>query len=180
MDFASRHAAAEAATSAAASAAAPAGVAEEPEYLARYLVVKHSWRGRYRRVLCIASSGVVTLDPTTLNLTNSYDAGSEFDHAEALAATDEFTLAVRTDARGKFKPMRFSSPLRPGILTELHRLRPVQASFDFPVLHLRRRTHEWAPFVSTSPSSIPASINFTSRYYLLCCSAVNKKLAMQG
>jgi DnaJ family protein C protein 13 len=152
----------------------------DPEYLARYLVVKHSWRGRYRRVLCIASSGVVTLDPTTLNLTNSYDAGSEFDHAEALAATDEFTLAVRTDARGKFKPMRFSSPLRPGILTELHRLRPVQASFDFPVLHLRRRTHEWAPFVSTSPSSIPASINFTSRYYLLCCSAVNKKLAMQG
>ncbi|ONM00028.1 DnaJ homolog subfamily C GRV2 [Zea mays] len=144
MDFASRHAAAEAATSA--SAAAPAGVAEEPEYLARYLVVKHSWRGRYRRVLCIASSGVVTLDPTTLNLTNSYDARSEFDHAEALTATDEFTLAVRTDARSKFKPMRFSSPLRPGILTELHRLRPVQASFDFPVLHLRRRTHEWSSF----------------------------------
>ncbi|KAF8728194.1 hypothetical protein HU200_018782 [Digitaria exilis] len=148
MDFASRHAAAEAATSAAASAAAPApaGAPEEPEYLARYFVVKHSWRGRYRRILCIASSGVVTLDPTTLNLTNSYDAGAEFDHAEALTATDEFTLAVRTDARGKFKPMRFSSPLRPGILTELHRLRPVQPALDFPVLHLRRRTHEWAPF----------------------------------
>ncbi|AQL05333.1 DnaJ homolog subfamily C GRV2 [Zea mays] len=146
MDFASRHAAAEAATSSAASASAPAAVAEEPEYLARYIVVKHSWRGRYRRVLCIASSCVVTLDPTTLNLTNSYDVGSKFDHAEALTATDEFTLAVRTDARGKFKPMRFSSPLRPGILTELHRLRPVQDSFDFPVLHLRRRTHEWAPF----------------------------------
>ncbi|CAL4923982.1 unnamed protein product [Urochloa decumbens] len=148
MDFASRHAAAEAATSAAASAVvpAPAGPPEEPEYLARYLVVKHSWRGRYRRILCIASSGVVTLDPTTLNLTNSYDAGSEFDKAEALTATDEFTLAVRSDGRGKFKAMRFSSPLRPGILTELHRLRPVRPAFDFPVLHLRRRTHEWAPF----------------------------------
>ncbi|RLN19119.1 hypothetical protein C2845_PM02G19270 [Panicum miliaceum] len=146
MDFASRHAAAEAATSAAASAAAPAVAAEEPEYLARYLVVKHSWRGRYRRILCIATSGVVTLDPTTLNLTNSYDAGTEFDQAEAHTTTDEFALAVRTDGRGKFKPMRFSSPLRPGILTELHRLRPVHPAVDFPVLHLRRRTHEWAPF----------------------------------
>jgi DnaJ homolog subfamily C member 13 len=151
MDFASRHAAAEAATSAAASAAAPAVVAEEPEYLARYLVVKHSWRGRYRRILCIATSGVVTLDPTTLNLTNSYDAGTEFDQAEAHTTTDEFALAVRTDGRGKFKPMRFSSPLRPGILTELHRLRPVHPAVDFPVLHLRRRTHEWAPFVSPPP-----------------------------
>ncbi|KAL6906330.1 hypothetical protein ACP4OV_003931 [Aristida adscensionis] len=143
MDFASRHAAAEAAP-----APAPAGAgAEEPEYLARYLVVKHSWRGRYRRILCIATSGVVTLDPATLALTNSYDAGSEFDRAEPLAADAEFTLAVRTDARGKFKAMRFSSPLRPGILTELHRLRPVHATLDFPVLHLRRRTHEWAPFL---------------------------------
>ncbi|CAN6311778.1 unnamed protein product [Urochloa humidicola] len=148
MDFASRHAAAEAATSAAASAVvpAPAGPPEEPEYLARYLVVKHSWRGRYRRILCIASSGVVTLDPTTLNLTNSYDAGAEFDKAVALTATDEFTLDVRSDGRSKFKAMRFSSPLRPGILTELHRLRPVRPAVDFPVLHLRRRTHEWAPF----------------------------------
>ncbi|KAL6642638.1 hypothetical protein ACP70R_020819 [Stipagrostis hirtigluma subsp. patula] len=141
MDFASRHAAAEAAP-----AAASAAGAEEPEYLARYLVVKHSWRGRYRRILCIATSGVVTLDPGTLALTNSYDAGAEFDRAEPLGADAEFTLAVRTDGRGKFKAMRFSSPLRAGILTELHRLRPVHATLDFPVLHLRRRTHEWAPF----------------------------------
>ncbi|GJM91559.1 hypothetical protein PR202_ga07941 [Eleusine coracana subsp. coracana] len=143
MDFASRHAAAEAAPPPASSAGAGS---EEPEYLARYFVVKHSWRGRYRRILCIASSGVVTLDPATLNLTNSYDVGTEFDRAEPLAASDEFTLAVRTDARGKFKPTRFSSPLRVGILTELHRLRPVHPVLDFPVLHLRRRTHEWAPF----------------------------------
>jgi DnaJ homolog subfamily C member 13 len=110
---------------ASASASAPEVVAEEPEYLARYIVIKHSWRRRYHRVLCITSSCIVTLNPTTLNLTDSYDVGSKFDHAEALTATDEFTLAVRTDAHGKFKPMRFSSPLRTGILTELHHLRPV-------------------------------------------------------
>ncbi|KAL5651749.1 hypothetical protein ACJX0J_037207, partial [Zea mays] len=101
--------------------------------------------GRYRRVLCITSSCVVTLDPTTLNLTNSYDVGSKFNHDEALTATDEFTLAVRTDACSKFKPMRFSSPLRPGILTELHRLHPVQDSLDFPILHIRRRTPRVGP-----------------------------------
>jgi hypothetical protein len=148
MDFASRHAVAEPAP-----APAPSAGAEEPEYLARYLIVKHSWRGRYRRILCIASSGVVTLDPAMLNLTNSYDAGTEFDRAEPLAASDEFTLAVRTDPRSKFKPMRFSSPLRVGILTKLHRLRSVHPAVDFPVLHLRRRTHEWTPLVSARPSS---------------------------
>jgi DnaJ homolog subfamily C member 13 len=150
MDFASRHAVAGAAPAPASSAGAGA---EEPEYLARYLIVKHSWRGRYRRILCIASSGVVTLDPATLNLTNSYNAGTEFDRAEPLAASDEFSLFVRTDVRAKFKAMRFSSPLRAGILTELHRLRPVHPPLDFPVLHLRRRTHEWVPFVSARPSS---------------------------
>jgi DnaJ family protein C protein 13 len=53
-----------------------------------------------------------------LSLTNtSYNAGVDFDKAEALIATDEFTLAVHSDGRGKFKAMRFSSPLRPGTLT---------------------------------------------------------------
>ncbi|XP_052134218.1 dnaJ homolog subfamily C GRV2 [Oryza glaberrima] len=156
MDFASRHAAsapppapdASSPSSPRASSASSASsaAAEEPEYLARYFVVKHSWRGRYRRILCIASSGLVTLDPATLAVTNSYDASYGFDRAAPEGNATEFTLTLRTDARGKFKALRFSSPLRAGILTELHRLRPVHPVLDFPVLHLRRRTHEWAPF----------------------------------
>jgi DnaJ family protein C protein 13 len=82
-----------------------------------------------------------------LSLTNtSYNAGVDFDKAEALIATDEFTLAVHSDGRGKFKAMRFSSPLRPGILTELRRLCPVHPARDFPR----------APSPPTHPSPPPS------------------------
>ncbi|CAM0956063.1 unnamed protein product [Alopecurus aequalis] len=146
MDFASRHTASAPPPAAGGADASSSAVTEEPEYLARYFVVKHSWRGRYRRILCIEASGIVTLDPGTLTVTNSYDFGAEFDRAAPDSNAAEFTLSVRTDGKGKFKAIRFSSPLRAGILTELHRLRPVHPVVEFPVLHLRRRTQEWAPF----------------------------------
>lgn len=154
MDFVSRHAAApsdhQPPTPSASSAAPP----EEPEYLARYAVVKHSWRGRYKRILCISNYTIVTLDPGTLSVTNSYDVGSDFEGATPIIGRDEssneFNISVRTDGRGKFKAMKFSSKYRAGILTELHRIRwnRVAAVGEFPVLHLRRRTMEWIPLVS--------------------------------
>ena len=127
---------------------------EEPEYLARYMVVKHSWRGRYKRILCISSVTVLTLDPSTLSVTNSYDVATDFEGASPVLGRDEnsneFNLSVRTDGRGKFKATKFSSRYRASILTELHRIRwnrlvPVA---EFPVLHLRRRAAQWVPFVS--------------------------------
>jgi DnaJ homolog subfamily C member 13 len=128
---------------------------EEPEYLARYLVVKHSWRGRYKRILCISSVSVITLDPSTLAVTNFYDVATDFEGAAPVLSRDEnsneFSISVRTDGRGKFKAMKFSSRYRASILTELHRIRwnrlaPVA---EFPVLHLRRRASQWVPFVSS-------------------------------
>ncbi|KAI4344059.1 hypothetical protein L6164_011333 [Bauhinia variegata] len=124
---------------------------EEPEYLARYMVVKHSWRGRYKRILCISSVAIITLDPSTLAVTNSYDVASDFEAAAPILGRDEnsieFSMNVRTDGRGKFKSIKFSSRYRASILTELHRIRwnrlgPVA---EFPVLHLRRRRSEWVP-----------------------------------
>ncbi|XP_011012557.1 PREDICTED: dnaJ homolog subfamily C GRV2 [Populus euphratica] len=125
---------------------------EEPEYLARYLVVKHSWRGRYKRILCISNVSIITLDPNTLSVTNSYDAGADFESASAIIGRDEnsseFNLSVRTDGKGKFKAIKFSSKFRASILTELHRIRwnrlaPVA---EFPVLHLRRKPKDWVLF----------------------------------
>ena len=131
---------------------------EEPEYLARYLVVKHSWRGRYKRILCISAAAIITLDPSTLAVTNSYDVGSDFEGAAPIIGRDEnsneFSLNLRTDGRGKFKAIRFSSRYRASILTELHRIRwnRLGAVAEFPVLHLRRRSAEWVAFVSYSIS----------------------------
>ncbi|GFS40982.1 DNAJ heat shock N-terminal domain-containing protein [Actinidia rufa] len=156
MDFVSRHAASdhqhqpppESFTSS--STPHPHSV-EEQEYLARYMVVKHSWRGRYKRILCISSLSIITLDPSTLLVTNLYDVGNDFEGAAPILGRDEnsqeFNISVRTDGRGKFKATKFSSKYRASILTELHRIRwnRIGAVAEFPVLHLRRRTLEWVP-----------------------------------
>jgi len=122
--------------------------------LARYIVIKHSWRGRYKRILCVSSVSIVTLDPSTLAITNSYDVATDFEGATPIIGRDdnsnEFNLSVRTDGRGKFRAIKFSSRYRTSVLTELHRIRwnRLGAVAEFPVLHLQRRTSEWVPFVS--------------------------------
>lgn len=158
MDFVSRHASSSSHDQPSSSSGdVPA---EEVDYLARYLVIKHSWRGRYKRILCISQLSIVTLDPATLNVTNSYDVLNDFEGAAPFFGRDdnanEFTISVRSDGRGKFKPMKFSSRYRAGILTELHRLRwnknvghapSMVVVAEFSVLHLRRRTSDWIPFI---------------------------------
>lgn len=52
---------------------------EEPEFAIRCFATKHSWRGRYRRIFCVTASAIVTLDPSTLASTNTYDLLSEFE-----------------------------------------------------------------------------------------------------
>lgn len=158
MDFVNRRAAdhpppeSTSSSSTTAAAAPPPHSIEEPEYLARYMVVKHSWRGRYKRILCISNHTIITLDPSTLAVTNSYDVASDFEGAAPIIGRDEnsneFNVNVRTDGRGKFKGMKFSSKFRASILTELHRIRwsRIGPVTEFPVLHLRRRTSEWVPF----------------------------------
>lgn len=128
---------------------------EELEYLSRYIVIKHSWRGRYKRILCISNVAIITLDPSTLSVTNSYDVSTDFEAASPIISRDEnsteFNMNVRTDGKGKFKAIKFSSKFRASILTELHRIRwnRLGALAEFPVLHLRRRRSEWVPFVSS-------------------------------
>ncbi|XP_024961051.1 dnaJ homolog subfamily C GRV2 isoform X6 [Cynara cardunculus var. scolymus] len=164
MDFVFRHTSdhthhppPETSTSSSSSSAAqppshPPSSLEEPEYLARYLVVKHSWRGRYKRILCISNHTITTLDPSTLSVTNSYDVSNDYEGSSPIPGKDEnsleFTINVRTDGRGKFKGTKFSSRYRASILTELHRIRwsKIGTVAEYPVLHLRRKTSEWAPF----------------------------------
>ena len=164
MDFVNRHVASESSSSSGgANVASSSGgnvslnqpVLEEPEYYSRYMVVKHSWRGRYKRILCLSSSRIVTLDPSTLAVTNSYDVGGDYEGAAPIIGRDdnnsfEFSISVRTDGRGKFKAMKFSSKYRASIMTELHRLRwnRIGPIAEFPVLHLRRRKGDWVPLVS--------------------------------
>ncbi|KAL4192406.1 hypothetical protein AMTRI_Chr06g171860 [Amborella trichopoda] len=160
MDFVSRHATSSTdQPSSSEASSGPAPASEELEYLARYMVVKHSWRGRYKRILCISNTAIITLDPSTLVVTNSYDVSSDFEGAAPVFGRDdnsqEFSISVRTDGRGKYKAIKLSSRFRASILTELHRIgltRNVSqnhrnpALAEFSVHHLQRRTSEWVPF----------------------------------
>ena len=108
----------------------PAG---EPRTAARFLVTKCSWRGKYRRVLCISDAAVTTLDPASLEVTNHYAFAGQDGDFEACRiegametaagrganAEGEFVLVVRQNRTAKFKPMRFISAHRAALLTTL-------------------------------------------------------------
>lgn len=117
--------------------------------------MKHSWRGRYKRILCLSNVAIITLDPSTLSVTNYYDVRNDFESAGPVLGRDEnsmeFTINVRTDGRGKFKGVKFSSKFRASILTELYRIRwtKIGSVAEFPVLHLKRKTSQWVSHVSS-------------------------------
>ncbi|CAI7876926.1 unnamed protein product, partial [Closterium sp. NIES-54] len=139
------------------------GIPEEPDYAIRCYATKHSWRGRYKRVFCVSSSAIITLDPHSLSSTNHYTLAVDYEGivvAPPLGGKEdgqqlEFTINVRTDGRGKYKPIKFSARHRASLLTELHRVvaalhphppRPLTTpSTIFPVLCLRRRSQTWVP-----------------------------------
>ncbi|CAI5466822.1 unnamed protein product [Closterium sp. Yama58-4] len=139
------------------------GIPEEPDYAIRCYATKHSWRGRYKRLFCVSSSAIITLDPHSLSSTNHYTLATDYEGivvAPPLGGKEdgqqlEFTINVRTDGRGKYKPIKFSARHRASLLTELHRVvaalhphppRPLTTpSTVFPVLCLRRRSQNWVP-----------------------------------
>ena len=75
-----------------------------PDCIARYLCTKASWRGKYRRVLCITSSCITTQHPDSLTITNKWDftADTDIDGVSAPstnAEEQEFVLSVRQDKK---------------------------------------------------------------------------------
>ena len=119
-----------------------------PDCLSRYSCVKHSWRGRLKRVFCITPTSVHTQNPDrTLVLTNSYSFTEDSDIDSVSLGSDdyEFIISVRQDKRAsvcswvpqscrirreranmrrwlpqsKFKPIKFTCKHRTMLLTDL-------------------------------------------------------------
>lgn len=73
--------------------------------IARYLCTKHSWRGKYRRLLCITPTALVTVKPDNLVVTNSWQLDDDadidsisigsFQHGDE----QEFTIQARQDKK---------------------------------------------------------------------------------
>lgn len=69
-----------------------------PDCIARYVVVKHSWRGKYRRIVCITPSALYTQNPEgRLVVTNSY-VFAGVSGRPARASGEVHALAVEQDA----------------------------------------------------------------------------------
>ena len=101
-----------------------------PDQASSYLVTKHSWKGKYRRVLTLSQDAFSTFNPGSMETTNTWkitdvvgltpaptSAGGP---AQTPGAALEFQLVFRKGK--KTDSMRFSSEWRSTIITEALRL----------------------------------------------------------
>ena len=77
-----------------------------PDCVGRYLCTKSSWRGKYRRIMCVTPNAVITQHPDNLAITNTYLFIGESDIEGISAAPmdqsaeeQEFTLSARSDKK---------------------------------------------------------------------------------
>lgn len=75
-----------------------------PDCVGRFLCTKFSWRGKYRRIMCITPTAVVTQHPDNLAITNTYNfiGDSDIDSISVGASEpeeQEFVLSARSDSK---------------------------------------------------------------------------------
>ena len=92
-----------------------------PDCVGRYSCTKSSWRGKYRRIMCVTPNAVITQHPDNLAITNTYLFIGESDidgigaaPVDQNAEEQEFTLSARSDKKARllFKAGRAHSLTR--------------------------------------------------------------------
>ncbi|KRX78179.1 DnaJ -like protein subfamily C member 13 [Trichinella sp. T6] len=89
-----------------------------------FMVVKRSWKGRYRRLLAIGPDGYSTYNPANLHLTNHWvhsDVIALKPCVRGIGKPDEFSLMVRI--KSKPETFRFCSEETVEILTDILRVK---------------------------------------------------------
>lgn len=93
--------------------------------VASYLVTKHSsWKGKYKRIFAVGTSGITTYNPDKLEITNRWLYSDVICIQPTTKHMDigmEFTLTIRKEK--KVDTMRFSSEYRAHILTDALKFR---------------------------------------------------------
>lgn len=83
-----------------------------------FLLTKHSWKGKYRRVLTVGEDAFSTYNPSSMEVTNSWKIQDIVGLQPLSTPGDmEFQLTFRKGAK-KTDTMRFSSEFRSIVLTE--------------------------------------------------------------
>lgn len=66
------------------------------DIVSRYTLIKHSWRGKYTRVFCVAKTGIATIDPTSIfKETNTWTYNLVVDVQPKADSPNEVNLIVR-------------------------------------------------------------------------------------
>ncbi|KAK9915634.1 hypothetical protein WJX75_001835 [Coccomyxa subellipsoidea] len=104
-----------------------------PDCVGRFLCTKSSWRGKYRRIMCITPNAVITQHPDNLSITNTYSFTGEPDIdgvtvGASEAEEQEFVLSARSDRKSKYKAVKFSCKQRAPLLTALYQCITLAAS----------------------------------------------------
>lgn len=92
-----------------------------------YVVVKHSWKGKYKRIIVVEPTQISTFDPKSMKLTNCWSYDEVIDVAPL--AGDLFKLSLRKKS-GNTDLLKFSSEFRKDILCDIIRFRPRSSAKD--------------------------------------------------
>nr|XP_050853264.1 dnaJ homolog subfamily C member 13 isoform X3 [Vespula vulgaris] len=113
--------------------------------VACFLVTKHSWKGKYKRIFSIGSMGITTYNPGTLEVTNKWEY-SEFISVQPTnkhqLGSCEFSITMRKER--KVDTMKFSSEHRAHLLTEALKYRGQFAEKSKEILKYQAYKRHWS------------------------------------
>uniref|UniRef100_A0A182Y246 J domain-containing protein n=1 Tax=Anopheles stephensi TaxID=30069 RepID=A0A182Y246_ANOST len=109
-----------------------------------FLVTKHSWKGKYKRILSIGSTGVATYNPDKFDVTNRWPYGEVISVLPNRSGNTayEFVLNLRKDK--KIDTIKLSSENRSEILTSLLKYHKDFAEKPKQTLKYNAYKHHWS------------------------------------
>ncbi|XP_055920872.1 dnaJ homolog subfamily C member 13 isoform X1 [Eupeodes corollae] len=120
-----------------------------------FLVTKHSWKGKYKRILSIGTAGVSTYNPDKFDLTNrwSYSDIVAAVPNKASSIPNEFVLTIKKDK--KLDTIKLSSEYRNDILSSILKNYKEFAEKPKNVQRFQAYKYHW------SGISLPATLEVT-------------------
>ncbi|XP_030761294.1 dnaJ homolog subfamily C member 13-like [Sitophilus oryzae] len=112
--------------------------------VACFLVTKHSWKGKYKRIFSIGSRGITTYNPTTLEVTNKW-AYNDFHSIQPVKGgntPNEFQILVKKEK--KIVKMNFSSEHRSNIISETMKFRHLFMEKPREINRYQAYKHHWS------------------------------------
>ncbi|KAL5489677.1 hypothetical protein EMCRGX_G018795 [Ephydatia muelleri] len=95
------------------------------EEISRFYCTKHSWKGKYKRVVSIGTTAIATYNPNSHESTNQWPYNEVVSVVPSAKASNEFTINTRKAKKND--KLTFSSDYRLEILTEVLRFSPLFA-----------------------------------------------------